>query len=77
MSSEHGHTNSQQVWSNLGGHAMAGVEDGFVVVLRALVQAVATGLTVPHLKHNAKIELLQMQKGEMQYRACARSKGLC
>lgn len=31
---------------------MAGVEDGSVIVLRALVQAVAAGLAVPHLKDN-------------------------
>lgn len=31
---------------------MAGVEDGFVIVFRALVKTVATGLAVPHLKDN-------------------------
>ena len=36
--------------AHLGGHAVAGVEDGAVVVLRALVQAVPTGLAVPHLQ---------------------------
>ena len=42
-----------RVWSDLGRHAVAGVEDGFVVVLRALVQAVAAGFAVPHLENNA------------------------
>lgn len=44
--------NSLWVWSDLGGHAVAGVEDGFVVLLRALVQAVAASFAVPHLKGN-------------------------
>lgn len=42
----------KRVWSDLGGHAVAGVEDGFVVVLGALVQTVAAGFAVPHLKNN-------------------------
>lgn len=36
--------------SDLGGHAVAGIQDGLVVVLGALVQAVAAGFAVPHLK---------------------------
>lgn len=40
------------LWSDLGGHAVAGVEDGFVVVLGALVQTVAASFAVPHLKDN-------------------------
>lgn len=36
--------------SDLRGHAVAGVEDGFVVVLGALVQAVAASFAVPYLK---------------------------
>ena len=46
------HTNSTWVWSDLRGHAVARVQDGFVVVLRALVQAVAASFAVPHLKDN-------------------------
>lgn len=33
---------------------MAGVQDGFVIVLRALVQAVAASFAVPHLKDNTE-----------------------
>lgn len=44
----------QEVKSNLGGHAVAGVEDGFVIVLRSLIEAVSTGFTVSHLKQNTK-----------------------
>lgn len=40
--------------SDLGGHAVAGVEDGFVVVLGALVQAVSAGLAVPHLRGDTR-----------------------
>lgn len=40
------------MWADLGGHAVAGVEDGFVVVLRALIQAVAARFAVPHLEGN-------------------------
>lgn len=40
------------VCADLGGHAMAGVQDGFVIVLGALVQTVAAGLAVPHLYDN-------------------------
>lgn len=40
----------QEDCPDLGGHAVARVQDGFVVVLGALVQAVATGFTVSHLE---------------------------
>lgn len=33
---------------------MAGVQDGFIIVLRTLVQAVATGLAVSHLQEKQK-----------------------
>lgn len=36
--------------SDLGGHAVARIEDGFVIVFRALVQAVAASLGISHLK---------------------------
>lgn len=35
--------------SNLGGHAVAGVQNSFVIVLSTLVQAVATSFAVSHL----------------------------
>lgn len=35
--------------SNLGGHAVAGVQNGLVVVFSALVQAVAASFAVSHL----------------------------
>lgn len=35
--------------SNLGGHAMAGVQNSFVIILSTLVQAVATSFAVSHL----------------------------
>lgn len=44
----------QEVKSDLGGHAVAGVEDSFVIILRSLIEAVPTGFTVSHLKQNIK-----------------------
>lgn len=45
-----------QAWPRpyLGRHPVAGVEDGSVVVLRPLVQAVAAGLAVSHLRADAE-----------------------
>lgn len=43
-------TMGRWAWPDLRGHAVAGVQDGFVVVLGALVQTVAAGFAVPHLK---------------------------
>lgn len=40
--------------AHLGGHAVAGVENGTVVILRSLVQTVATGFAVPHLSPGTK-----------------------
>lgn len=34
----------------LGGHSMAGIKDGFVILFSPLVQAVAAGFAVPHLE---------------------------
>lgn len=38
---------------------MAGVEDGFVVVLRALIQAVAARFAVPHLEGTEETTVLR------------------
>ena len=43
---------------------MAGVQDSFVIILRALVQAVATCLAVPHLKDNTETLLLKRDEIE-------------
>lgn len=45
----------QKVKSDLGGHSMAGVEDGFVIVLRSLIEAVSTSFTISHLKYNRQV----------------------
>lgn len=53
---------------------MAGIEDGLVVVLGALVQAVAAGFAVPHLK-DIRAAQGQEDKTGQQSRCCCLLKG--
>lgn len=41
---------------------MAGVEDGLVVVLGALVEAVAAGFAVPHLRTSEEVDVEEINQ---------------